>query len=72
MKEYSRAARQYSWIIDNAPKSQYFEKATLNTLLALEKQLPTAPQIKKIVGESKKPIKFTKEIHQNAKKARLR
>ncbi len=62
MGEFEKAAVQYSWVIEKAPKSEYAEKAILNTLLALEKQLPTAEEIKKIVGDDTEPVQFTRNI----------
>lgn len=49
MKDYATAAKHYSWVSEHAPKSQYYEKATLNTVLALEKTLPSEEQLKKQV-----------------------
>lgn len=69
MGAYEKAAVQYNWVIENTPKSTYAEKATLNTLLALEKRLPTPEQIKKIVGTGTEPIPFTPEIEMFEKAA---
>lgn len=56
--EYERAAHHYNWVVENAPKSQYYDKALLNALLAYEKRLPSEDKIKKIVGDSTEPIEF--------------
>lgn len=45
MGKYEEAARDYSWVADKDPQGPYHEKAVVNTLLALEKDLPTVQQI---------------------------
>lgn len=62
MKDYEKAAEQYTWVAENAPNSKYFEKATVNAILALEKKLPKPEEIKKIVGETTEPVPFTESI----------
>ena len=48
MGEFEGAAYHYNWIVKNAPKSQYAEKSRLNTVLALEKALPSEKDLKHI------------------------
>lgn len=62
MQDWEKAAFHYLWLVDNAPKSQYFEKAMLNSLLALERKLPTLAEIKKIVGETTEPVEMDRTI----------
>jgi len=62
MKDYEGAAAQYSWVAENAPNSQYFEKATLNTVLSTEKGLPKEEDLKKAVGESLDPVPLSPVI----------
>jgi TolA-binding protein len=62
MKEYEAAAQHYAWVADNAPNSHYFEKASLNQVLALEKDLPKEEQLKKMVGDSLDPQPFSKAV----------
>jgi tetratricopeptide (TPR) repeat protein len=62
MKDYDRAAVHYNWVIEHAPKSQYYEKASLNTVLALEKGLPTEEQLKKQVGDRLEPVQLQKNV----------
>lgn len=62
MGDYEGAASHYTWVVENAPKGQYYDKALLNSLLAYEKRLPSDAKIKKIVGNSTAPIDFTLEI----------
>jgi tetratricopeptide (TPR) repeat protein len=62
MQDWERAAFHYLWVNENAKNSQYYEKATLNALLALEKNLPSSEDVKKIVGQSTEPVEFDKTI----------
>lgn len=62
MKQYGRAADHYLWVADKAPRSAYFDKSILNAILALEKNLPTTEEIKKIVGETTNPVEFDSTI----------
>jgi len=62
MKEYETAVMHYAWVTDNAPNSQYFEKSTLNTVLAAEKGLPKEEELKKMVGDSLDPFPFSKNV----------
>jgi tetratricopeptide (TPR) repeat protein len=62
MQKWSRAAYHYLWVVNNSPKSQYYEKANLNSILALEKSLPSAEEIKKIVGKTTDPVPFDKTL----------
>lgn len=62
MSDYEGAAQNYTLVVENAPQSQYYDKALLNSLLAYEKRLPNDAQIKKIVGEATVAIEFTPAI----------
>jgi TolA-binding protein len=62
MKEYDEAAKHYTWVVENSPKSQYFEKAALNTVLATEKGLPKEADLKKMVGDSVDPVEFSPPV----------
>jgi tetratricopeptide (TPR) repeat protein len=62
MHEYDEAAQHYSWVVEHAPTSPYFEKAALNTVLAAEKGLPKEEDLKKMVGDSVDPVPFGKNI----------
>jgi len=62
MGEYEGAAYHYSWIVQNAEKSQYLEKARLNTVLALEKALPSEEELKKRLGDSLEPVPLEKNV----------
>jgi len=60
--DYDKAAIHYIWVVDNAPQSQYYDKALLNSLLAYEKRLPSEDRIKKMVGSATEPIEFDASI----------
>ena len=62
MGEFDAAAEHYGWVIDNAPKSPYLEKSTLNMVLAAEKGLPKEDELKKNVGESLDPKPFSAKV----------
>jgi tetratricopeptide (TPR) repeat protein len=62
MGEYENASIHYNWVVENAPRSPYFEKASLNSVLAAEKGLPKEEDLKKMVGESVEPVPFTAKI----------
>lgn len=62
MDDFELAAVHYAWVTDNAPKSKYFEKSSLNTILALEKKLPSEGELKKLVGQSLDAIPIGKNV----------
>ncbi len=71
MEQFDRAASSYLWVTENAPESEYLEKATLNAILALEKGLPTPDEIRRIVGNTTQPLEFDRGIR-NFESAALR
>ena len=46
-KQFKKSIEQYRWIIYKAPKSKYFDGALFNSLLALEKIIPSIEEIQK-------------------------
>ena len=62
MQKWSRAAYHYLWVVNSSPNSKYYEKANLNSILALEKSLPSGEEIKKIVGKTTEPVPFDKTL----------
>jgi tetratricopeptide (TPR) repeat protein len=52
MHRYEEAAKLYTWVAEKEPQGPYREKAIVNTLLALEKDLPTPKQIDEKRGQS--------------------
>ncbi len=62
MGAFDKAAYHYAWVVEKAPKSPYFEKASLNSVLALEKSLPSEQNLKKQVDDRLEPVAFSKNI----------
>lgn len=56
MGKYDEAGAQYKWVVENGEKSKFYAKAAENTLIALEKDLPSDEQIAKNVGKSVEPM----------------
>lgn len=64
LNNFQKAAEQYTWVAENAPNSEYHEKALINAVLALEKGLPSNNQIQEVIGERSDPIAFPNSIKQ--------
>ena len=60
--DYGFAADNYTWVVNNAPKSPYYKKSILDAVLAYGKLLPNDYQIRKMVGNTNKRIRFTPAI----------
>ena len=72
MAKYEDAARLYSWVADrDAVGGPYREKAIVNALLALEKDLPTPKQVDEKRGKSVEKIPLDPPV-QRFEKAALR
>lgn len=52
MGRYEQAAQSYNWVAEREPNGPYREKAVVNALLALEKDLPSAKEIDQKRGKS--------------------
>jgi tetratricopeptide (TPR) repeat protein len=50
--KYDEASQQYRWIVDNGPKSKFYDKAGVNLILAAEKSIPTDKELQARVGTS--------------------
>ncbi len=62
MKKYDEAGAQYRWVVENGRGSKFFAKASENSLLALEKDLPTDAQIAQKVGQSLDPVQMDASV----------
>ncbi len=51
LRQFAKAARQYLFVVENFPKSKYYETASLNSVLTFEKALPSAKAINQLVGK---------------------
>ena len=47
MGRFDEAGAQYRWVADNAPNSKFYQKATENTVLSLERNLPKDDEMMK-------------------------
>lgn len=56
MERYEDAAKLYAWVAEHDETGKYKERSVVNTLLALEKDLPTTQQIDEKRGKSVEPI----------------
>lgn len=62
MGKFEAASAQYKWVIDNAPKSKFFDKAAQNLMIAAQKSIPSDGDIQKKIGSSTDPIQFDPNI----------
>ena len=69
MRRFEEAARDYQWVVEKDPQGKYAEMATINTLLALEKDLPTPKQIEEKRGTSLNPIALDASVQRFEKAA---
>jgi tetratricopeptide (TPR) repeat protein len=60
MESFEQAAVHYLWVADNDPNSPFAEKAVINTLLALERELPPEEELVKKAGQGIEKIPYTK------------
>ena len=65
MKKFSDAEKHYSWVVENGgreKKGKHYSASILNSVLSLEKTLPTNKEIKKNVGDRTTPVPFSDKI----------
>ena len=63
LRKYSQAAKQYMSVVENFPRSKYYETASLNGVLTFEKTLPSSAEITKIVRKKTSFVPFTRPVH---------
>ena len=63
LKKYTLASEQYLFVVEKFPKSKHYETANLNSILALEKTLPSSKRIRELVGKKVKFVPFPRTIH---------
>ena len=61
--EYAKAGKYYHYLAENYKRSKYYALASLNSVLAFEKVLPSSKQIKQLVGKKTEFVPFTQVIH---------
>lgn len=64
MNKFDEAATQYNWVVQNAPQSKFFSKATVNLIHAVEKSVPDDKVLAKRVGNSTEPIPLDPKVEQ--------
>lgn len=69
MNKYQDAASLYSWVAEKEPNGPYREKAVVNTLLALEKDLPSSKEIDAKRGSSTEKMAFDPPVQRFEKAA---
>ena len=62
MNRYDEAGLQYRWVVDNAPNSKFYGKASENTVLALERNIPKDEEISKHIGKSLDPVPLDAKV----------
>lgn len=56
MKKFEEAGTQYHWVIENGKNSKFYQRASENVVLALEKDLPSDNEIAQKVGKTLEPV----------------
>lgn len=56
MKKYEEAGAQYRWVVQNGQSSKFYQRASENVVLALERDLPSDDEMAAKVGKSVEPI----------------
>ena len=69
MEKYEDAAKVYAYVSEKDPKGPYAEKAVVNALLALEKNLPSNAEIDKKRGKSVDPMPLDPQVEMFEKAA---
>lgn len=69
MGRYEDAAKVYSWVAENDKKGEFREKAIINAVLALEKDLPSSQQIDEKRGNSLEKIPLDPPVQRFEKAA---
>ena len=62
MNRFDESGLQYRWVVDNAPNSKFYGKASENTVLALERNIPKDEEISKHIGKSLEPVPLDPKV----------
>lgn len=62
MKKFEEAGAQYRWVIDNGKGSKFYQRASENIVLALEKDLPSDDAMAKRMGKSVEPLALDPKV----------
>jgi TolA-binding protein len=56
LKKYEEAGAQYRWVMENGKNSKFYSQAAENSVVALEKDLPTDQEMLKRIDKSLDPV----------------
>jgi TolA-binding protein len=62
MNRYDDAGTQYRWVVENGAGTKFYGKASENTVLALEKNIPKDEEIANRVGKSVDPVPLEPKV----------
>lgn len=62
MEKFDEAATQYNWVVQNAPKNKFFNKAAVNLIHAVEKNVPTDKELASRVGSRLEPLPLDPKV----------
>ncbi|HPI39184.1 MAG TPA: tetratricopeptide repeat protein [Pseudobdellovibrionaceae bacterium] len=60
--EYEKASKEYKWVVDQSPKSNFGKQSAQNLLIAAEKALPSDKQLVQQIGNSTEVIPLSPEM----------
>ncbi len=56
LKKYEEAGFHYRWVVENGKGSKFYSRAAENTVIALERDLPSDDELLKKIGNSVEPV----------------
>lgn len=62
MGRFDESGAQYRWVVENGAGSKFYHKASENTVLALERNIPKDEQIAARVGKSVEPVPLDPKV----------
>lgn len=62
MRKFEEAGAQYRWVVENGKNSKFYQRASENVVLALERDLPSDDDMAKRVGKSVDPIELDPRV----------
>lgn len=60
--EYEKASREYKWVVDRSPQSNFGKQAAQNLLIAAEKALPSDKELIQKIGTNSEVIELGPEM----------
>lgn len=62
MKKYEEAGAQYRWVVENGKGTKFYTRAAENTVLALERDLPSDDEMLKRLGSSVEAVELDPRV----------